>query len=200
VILPIIRKDEEKAQVLDYCESLRKEIADTLYDGRPIQVLLDDRDLRGGEKKWYHIKRGVPVRVEVGPRDIESDSVFVGRRDQPKANGMSRDEFVATLPAILTEIQDGLFEKALALREENSREIDSLDEFKAFFTAENQKKPEIHGGFALSHFVDCAETDEILKPLKVTPRCVPLDVEKIPGTCIFTGRPTVDRAVFSKSY
>jgi prolyl-tRNA synthetase len=200
VILPIIRKDEEKSQVMDYCESLRKQIADTNYDGRPIEVFVDERDLRGGEKKWFHVKRGVPIRVEVGPRDIENNSVFVGRRDQPKSAGMPREELVATLPQILADMQTGLFEKALALREENSREIDSLEEFKAFFTPKNQKKPEIHGGFALCHFVDCPETDEILKPLKVTPRCIPLEAEKIPGKCIFTGRPTVERAVFGKSY
>jgi prolyl-tRNA synthetase len=200
VILPIIRKDEEKSQVMDYCESLRNQIADTSYDGRPVEVFIDDRDLRGGEKKWYHVKRGVPIRIEVGPRDIENDSVFVGRRDQPKSTGMPREELVATLPQMLADMQTGLFEKALALREENSREIDSLEEFKAFFTPKNQKKPEIHGGFALCHFVDCPETDEILKPLKVTPRCIPLEAEKIPGNCIFTGRPTVERAVFGKSY
>jgi prolyl-tRNA synthetase len=200
VILPIIRKDEEKSQVMDYCESLRKQIADTNYDGRPIEVFVDERDLRGGEKKWFHVKRGVPIRVEVGPRDIENNSVFVGRRDQPKSTGLPREELVATLPQMLADMQTGLFEKALALREENSREIDSLEEFKAFFTPKNQKKPEIHGGFALCHFVDCPETDEILKPLKVTPRCIPLEAEKIPGKCIFTGRPTVERAVFGKSY
>ena len=110
------------------------------------------------------------------------------------------DRSVAKLPQLLAEMQLGLFEKALALRQENTREIDSFDEFKAFFTPKNQKKPEIHGGFAISHFVDCPETDEVLKPLKVTPRCIPLDEEKIPGKCIFTGRPTVERAVFGKAY
>ena len=186
--------------MLEYCESLRKQISETYYDGHPIEVFIDDRDLRGGEKKWYHVKRGVPIRVEVGPRDIESNSVFVGRRDQPKSNGLAREEFVAALPKMLDEMQQGLFAKALALREENTREIESLDEFKVFFTPKNKKKPEIHGGFAISHFVDCPETDAILKPMKVTPRCIPLEAEKIPGNCIFTGRPTVERAVFGKSY
>ena len=200
VILPIYRNDEEKSKVLEFCESLKKEVGNTRYDDRPIQAFIDDRDLRGGEKKWYHIKRGVPIRVEVGPRDIESGSVFVGRRDQPKSNGMSRQDFIATLPATLTEMQNALYAAALKMQQEHSREIDSLEDFKAFFAPKNKKKPEIHGGFARCHFVDCPETDEILKPLKVTPRCIPLDVEKIQGTCIFTGRPTVERAVFAKSY
>ena len=200
VILPIIRKDEDRTKVMEYCESLQKEIAAQHYDGRPIISFIDDRDLRGGEKKWHHIKRGVPIRVEVGPRDIENGNVFVGRRDQPKSSGLSREEFVAKLPETLAEMQQGLFDKALAMRTENTRDIDSLEEFKDFFTPKNSKRPELHGGFAQCYFVDCPETEAILKPLKVTPRNIPLDNEKIPGTCIFTGQKTVERAIFAKSY
>jgi prolyl-tRNA synthetase len=200
VILPIFRNDEEQATVMEYCKSLQSEIAAQKYHDQSVRVMIDERDLRGGEKKWHHIKRGVPIRVEVGPRDIESGKVFVGRRDQPKSVGMDRAEFVAGLPSMMTEMQNGLFERALKMRQENTRVIESLDEFKQFFTPKNGKRPEIHGGFAHCHFVDCPETDEILKPLKVTPRCIPVDDEKIPGVCIFTGRPTVDRAIFGKSY
>ncbi len=200
VILPIIRNDDERSKVMEYCESLRQEIAATRYDDQPVRVQLDDRDLRGGEKKWYHVKRGVPIRVEVGPRDIEQGSVFVGRRDQPKSSGVSRAEFIAQLPDTLADIQQSLFDKALQMRTDHTREIDSLDEFKAYFTPQNQKQPEIHGGFAHCYFVDCPETDAILKPLKVTPRCMPLDDEKIPGQCIFTGQKTVNRAIFAKAY
>jgi prolyl-tRNA synthetase len=200
VILPIFRNDEEEAQVLNYCRSLQAEIGQQPYHGEPIRVGIDQRDVRGGEKKWFQIKRGVPIRLEVGPRDIESNSVFVGRRDQAKSTGMPRNEFIQTLPKILTEIQDGLFERALKLRVDHSRTIDNLSDFVDFFTPKNEPRPEIHGGFAHCHFVDCPETDEILKPLKVTPRCMPLDDEKIPGTCLFTGRKTVSRAIFAKSY
>jgi prolyl-tRNA synthetase len=200
VILPIIRNDDEKAKVMEYCQSLRDEISNLAYEGDSIRVVIDDRDLRGGEKKWYHVKRGVPVRVEVGPRDIESASVFVGRRDQPKSNGVSRAEFVAGLPQTLAAIQQGLYDRALEMQRTHTHEIDNFDEFQSFFTPKNTKKPEIHGGFVISHFIDCPETDEMLKPLKVTPRCIPLELEELPGTCIFTGRPTVHRAVFGKSY
>ena len=200
VILTIIRNDSDKTQVMEYCEALRDELKAMDYHGNSLGVILDDRDLRGGEKKWYHIKRGVPIRVEVGPRDIENGSVFVGRRDQPKSTGVSRDEFVANVVSMLDEIQQGLFDKALKHREENTKPIDNLDEFKAYFTPKNSKQPEIHGGFALCHFVDTPEIDEILKPLKVTPRCIPLDLEPVEGTCIFTGQPTKVRAIFGKSY
>lgn len=200
VICPVIRNDDEKSKVLEYCESLKSEIENTMYDRRPIEVMIDTSDKRGGEKKWFHIKRGVPIRLEVGPRDIDSNSVFMARRDQGKAVGIGRSEFIATVADILADIQQGLFDRALKLREENTQTMTSFDDFKAFFKPANTNKPEIHGGFAECHFVDCPETDAMLKPLKVTPRCIPLGQEKNPGTCIFTGRPTETRGIFAKSY
>ncbi|MEM7781729.1 MAG: proline--tRNA ligase [Planctomycetota bacterium] len=201
VICPVIRKDEERSMVMEYCESLKSEIEAQKYHGKPIEVMLDSRDMRGGEKKWYHVKRGVPVRLEVGPRDIQSDSVFVGRRDQPKSIGQSKSEFTAGLPSLLDEIQNGMFEKALKLRTDNTQSFDHFDDFKAYFTPANSKKPEIHGGFAECYFVDCEQTDAILKPLKVTPRCIPLGQEDHPeGTCLFTGQPTRQKGIFAKAY
>ena len=200
VILPIYRNDEERSQVLEYCQSLKQELDQLEYSRRDLQVLLDDRDLRGGEKKWHHIKKGVPLRVEVGPRDIESNSVFVGRRDQPKSSGVGRDEFVANVLQTLDEIQQNLFNRALQLREENTHDFTNLDDFKAFFTPAKADKPEIHGGFAVCHFVDTPEVEELLKPLKVTARCMPLDNNDEPGTCIFTGQPAKRKAIFAKAY
>lgn len=199
-ILPIYRNDEERSQVLEACESLAAELKQIRYHEFRLNVILDDRDMAGGQKKWGHIKKGVPIRVEIGPRDIKSNSVFVGRRDQPKSFGMDRSEFVGQVGSILDEIQKGLYDRALKLREENSVEINSLDDFKDYFTPKNSKKPEIHGGFASCHFVDTPEIDEILKPLKVTPRCIPLDQNDEPGTCLFTGKPSTRRAIFAKSY
>lgn len=200
VICPVIRKEEERAEVMEYCTSLAKELGDVQYDGKPVAVFVDDSDKRGGEKKWFHIKRGVPIRLEVGPRDIKNDSLFVGRRDQPKSFGMPRVEFVERVSEILEEMQQGLFDKALQLRIDNTQQIGSFEEFKAFFTPKNEGKPEIHGGFAECYFVDCPETDAMLVPLKVTPRCTPVDQAAEPGVCIFTGKPTKTRGIFAKSY
>ena len=200
VILPIIRNDEDQSKVLEYCEALTKELKSVNYAGRPLQIAIDSRDIAGGQKKWQYVKRGVPLRVEVGPRDIEKDSVFVGRRDQPKSFGMDRQEFVASVVKILDEIQSGLFDRALQMRTENTHPFDSVEEFKAFFTPGNSKKPEIHGGFAECYFVDEPEIEEVLKPLKVTPRCIPLHQENEPGNCIFTGKPTRTKGIFAKSY
>ncbi len=200
VICPVIRKEEERAEVMEYCTSLAKELGEVLYDGKRVAVFVDDSDKRGGEKKWFHIKRGVPIRLEVGPRDIKNDSLFVGRRDQPKSFGMPRIEFVERVSEILEEMQQGLYDRALKLRMDNTQQINSFDDFKAFFTPKNEAKPEVHGGFAECYFVDCPETDALLVPLKVTPRCMPVDREVEPGVCIFTGKPTQTRGVFAKSY
>ncbi len=204
VIMPIYRNDEEKAKVLDYCRSLEKEIRSVEWNGRQVTCLLDDRDLRGGEKKWYHIKRGVPVRVEVGPRDIDSNSVFAGRRDGGKPAGIGRAEFIAALPTWFSEMQAGLLERARAFQKEHTHDINSLDEFKKFFTpkskSEDEDAVEIHGGFVRCHFLDCPELDAILKPLKVTPRCIPLEGGASEGTCLFTGKSTRTIGVFAKAY
>lgn len=200
VILPIFKSDDEQSKVMEYCESLRQELADQQYHGSPVEVLIDSRDIRGGEKKWHHVKRGVPVRVEVGPRDIADNKVFVGCRVGDKPKGMDRQEFVSNIVSILDGVQQMLFDNALKLREENSKEINSLDDFKAFFTPKNEKQPEIHGGFAHCHFVDCPEVDQICKELKVTIRCIPLAGEQEQGTCIFTGKPSQGRAIFAKAY
>ena len=140
VILPIYKNDEERSAVLDYCNSLFDELKATSYNDQRLKVMIDDRDIAGGQKKWHHVKRGVPIRLEVGPRDMKNNSVFVGRRDQPKSSGMDRAEFLSTVNSILDEIQDGLFQRALTLREENTRPIDSLDEFKEYFSPKNTKQ------------------------------------------------------------
>jgi prolyl-tRNA synthetase len=201
VILPIYRDADERAAVLPYCESLKQELSAQLYDGEPIRVRIDDRDIRGGEKKWHWVKRGVPLRVEVGPRDIADEKVMVGRRDVAgKGQPLPRTEFVSKAAATLTAMQQSLFDAAVAAREAASVKIDSLKEFEAYFTPKNEERPEVHGGLAYCHFVESPAMDEKLKALKATIRCVPLDAEEEPGKCIFTGQPGNKRGVFAKAY
>ena len=200
VILPIYKNDEQRGPVLEYVESLRKELVEKSYNGTAIRVEVDDRDIRGGEKKWNHVKRGVPVRIEVGPKDMEKNSVFVGRRDAPKSSGMDRNEFVASLPNILAEMQQGLFDRAALLRKENTVDIDNEADFRAFFTPKNADSPEIHGGFANCHFADEDSLQPLLKELKVTIRCVPREDNDEQGTCFATGKPAEKKAIFAKAY
>jgi len=203
VILPVLHKEESRAQVLEYCEKLKNELQDQSFGEDKLVAELDTRDMRGGEKAWQWIKRGIPLRLEVGPRDIESDSVFVGRRDKgPKEKeSISRETFVSTAAGILQEIQDGMLQRAKNFREEHTQKIDNADDFRAFFTPKNVDKPEAHGGFALTHWAGTGkDEDKLAKELKVTLRCMPLDAEEEGGTCPFTGKPSKQRVVFAKAY
>ncbi len=200
VIMPIFRSDDEKAEVLPYCAKLEHELTSQTYAGEPIRVRIDNRDIRGGEKKWQWVKRGVPLRVEVGPRDVASGKVSLGRRDQAGRLEPTRQEFIASIAKTLDEVQHALLARALKLREESTVRIDNLKDFDTFFTPKNAEEPEIHGGLAYSHFVESPEMDEKLKALKVTNRCIPLGAEEEPGKCIFTGQPSKRRGVFAKAY
>ncbi len=198
VIMPIYRDDETRTQVLAACDALKKELATQRYAGEPIRVILDDRDLRGGEKKWYHVKRGVPVRVEIGPKDLANQSVFVGRRDQEKSVGMPQADFVANLPAVLEEMQKNLFERAKKYREERSVELSTEKEFRDFFTTGNDDA--LVGGFASCYFASEEEVQPLLDELKVTIRCIPLGQPETSGTCFYTGKPAQQKAIFARAY
>ena len=145
-----------------------------------------------------HVKRGVPIRLEIGPKDIEKNAVFLGRRDQAKSTAMDRGELVNTIGNILTDMQQSLYDRALKLREENSKEITSEADFRDFFASSHEN--EIHGGFAHCHFAGEDELEPFLKELKVTIRCIPRDDHSSPGTCFYTGKPTENKAIFAKAY
>jgi prolyl-tRNA synthetase len=201
VILPVTPKEDNRAQVLETCEELAKELRAQTFSGGSIRVDVDDRDLRGGEKYWSWVKKGIPLTIEIGPRDLEKGTVFVGRRDQgAQREGMERKSFVEQVPSILEEMQANLFAKALAFREENTVTIDNKDELYAYFTPKNKSKPEIHGGFVLAHWDRDPKWEEQLKnDLKVTVRCIPEETGES-GTCIFSGNPSPGRVVLAKSY
>ncbi|MBK9323371.1 MAG: proline--tRNA ligase [Bdellovibrionaceae bacterium] len=199
VILPIYRNDQERDQVLEYVRSLEKEIRAQRYSEQMISVKIDDRDIRGGEKTWQYIKQGVPVRVEVGPRDMSKGEVFVGRRDKGAKDKVSiaRADFVASLPKILEEIQQAIYNRAKAARDANTQKINSLQDFEKFFGGNADSQA---GGFALVHWNEAAIGHEILTKLKVTPRCIPLGAPDEKGICIFTGKPSDRRIIFAKAY
>lgn len=199
VILPIYRNDDERAQVMPYCAKLEQDLVAQTYAGEPIRVRIDNRDIRGGEKKWQWVKRGVPVRAEIGPRDVASGKVFYGRRDSPGKFESPRAEFVAQIGKTLDEIQSVLFGRAVEKRAMATVRIDNLQEFETFFASTDEEKSE-GGGLAYCHFVESPEMEEKLKSLKVTVRCVPLGGEEEAGICIFTGQPSTRRGLFAKAY
>jgi prolyl-tRNA synthetase len=204
VILPIIRDESQRDTILGYCRELEAALCGQQYHGRPVAVVLDDRDMNAGEKSWDWIKKGIPVRVEVGPRDIEKNAVFVGRRDRGAREkyGEGREAFVAGIIGMLDEIQANLFERARSFREEHTLEIDDWDAFEAFFTPDNREKPEIHGGFALAHWCDSEACEtKVNEALSVTIRCIPFDrSDGEQGRCVVCGEKSSGRVVFAKSY
>lgn len=202
VILPITPKEDTRAKVLETCDALALQLRGKHFGDSPLEVEVDRRDLGGGVKNWEWIKKGVPIRLEIGPRDLEKSSLMMSRRDQPipSKQSMSIQEFAATAPEILTSIQQTLYDRALKFQQSNTRTIDSKKEFYDFFTAKNPSKPEIHGGFALAHWNGSREVEEQIKDdLKVTIRVIPFG-DGEPGKCIFTGEPSKRRVVWAKSY
>ncbi|KAA5539603.1 proline--tRNA ligase [Roseiconus nitratireducens] len=199
VILPIY-KEESRSAVLEYIDSLATALRDQSFHGAPIRVEVDDRDMRGGEKKWHHVKRGVPIRLEVGPKDMEKDSVFLARRDLGKSVPMPRQELIANVVELLDEIQQSLYDKADQLRRDNTVTITNEKDFRDYFTPQDPESPEIHGGFAWCHFADEESLQPLLKELKVTIRCIPREANDASGTCFATGKPAAKQAIFAKAY
>ena len=203
VIVPIYRNDDEKEKVMTYVSDLKNRIKSLRYDEKKIGVHVDNRDLRGGEKLWEWIKKGVPIRLEVGPRDVDSNSVFMARRDfEPRdKKGVNIDEFINNVVSTLDEIQNNIYQKALKFQQQNILKIDDKTEFYQFFTPKNIDNPEIHGGFAMSHWCGNEACEEQIKnDLKVTIRCIPLNAEQESGKCIYCGNESNKRVIFAKSY
>lgn len=203
VILPIIHDDESRELIINYCEQLKKELQDVVYHRQTLDVVIDYRDIRGGQKFWDWVKKGIPIRVEVGKREVEANIVSVGRRDgdHKERKNIARNELISSIAALLDDIQQNMFEKARRYREENTVRIDSKEDFYEFFTPQNTDQPEIHGGFALSHWNgDRAVEEKIKEELGVTIRCIPLEGDKEEGRCVITGEASKGRVIFAKSY
>jgi prolyl-tRNA synthetase len=203
VVLPISPKPETREAVFAAADKLAAEVCAQTAFGERISVEVDKRDIGGGTKSWEWIKKGVPIRVELGPRDLEKGTVAVARRDRgPKEKEfLTSADAVAQAGAILESIQANILAKATALRDANTVKIDTKEEFYAFFTAKNAAKPEIHGGFALAHWNGSPAVEEQIKnDLKVTIRCIPFNAPEEDGRCILTGEPSKRRVVWGKSY
>ena len=204
VILPVLKDEKQKDRILTYCDGLAESLRRRKYDERNVVVEIDKREMNAGEKNWNWIKKGIPLRLEIGMKEIKGDTLFVARRDQsPKDRyHINRSQFIERIKDILQEIQNNLFEKARLLLDQNTRLIDNYDDFCQFFTPVHKRKPEIHGGFALSHW--CGETkceEKIKDDLMVTIRCIPFDYKKYGrGKCILCGKQSEGRIVFGKSY
>jgi prolyl-tRNA synthetase len=202
VILPIYKNDEEEKIVKDYIKNITSKLDGIRFNNKKIEYEIDDRDIKGGEKNWQWIKKGVPLKIEVGPRDVQKNSIAVLRRNNPelKKEFINVDDFCDNVVESLNKMQQEMFDKANKFLNNNIIKIDDRDEFFKFFTAKNKKNPEIHGGYSFSHWcgkVECE--DKINDELSVSIRNIPLD-SKEEGKCIFCGDKSTKRVIFSKAY
>ena len=189
VIVPIYKKTEQLEKISERVSSL---VSDLKAKG--ISVKFDDNDNKkpGWKFAEYELK-GVPVRLAIGPRDIENGTVEISRRDTLQKEIIPIDGCVEYIENLLTEIQKGIYRKALDFRTENTRSADSWDEFKDLI----QNK----GGFVLAHWDGTSETENKIKEeTKATVRCIPLVNIQEQGKCIYTGKPSKQRVLFAVAY
>jgi prolyl-tRNA synthetase len=189
VIVPIFKGDEQKA-ILD--EKIGVIVAS--FKAAGIRVKYDDSDnQRPGWKFAEYELKGVPVRIAVGPRDLENNQVEVARRDTKEKSSVSIDGLTETISALLLEIQSNLFNRAKQYRDDHITQADTWTEF--VHTLDNKT------GFVSAHWDGTAETEEKIKELtKATIRCIPLDNTLEAGVCVYTGNPSTQRVLFARAY
>lgn len=191
VIVPIFRKDEEMVQVLEAANRIAAELRDA-----GVRVKLDDRDsVRPGFKFNEAELRGIPVRIELGPKDIEKDQLVVARRDTGEKEFLPQQGVVDVVSERLDAVQRSLFESAQEFRAANSHRVDNWDDFAERLSTESGC------GFLHAHWDGTTETElEIADKTKATIRCIPLDDDADGGACILTGKPSKRRVIFAKAY
>ena len=188
VIVPIFKKQEQLDELLVKLNPLADELKKL---GIRVQVDASDKATPGFKFAEYELK-GVPLRIAMGGRDLENGTVELARRDTLTKETVAFDGIVETIQNLLKEIQDNIYQKALNFRIENTGEVDTWEDFK-----EEIKKP----GFLLCHWDGTPETEEKIKAeTKATIRCIPLEGEKTPGKCIYTGKPSSQRVIFAIAY
>jgi len=189
VIVPIYKSDEQLEAISNEVDVLVK-----AFRKLNISVKFDNRTTQKPGFKFAEWElKGVPVRIAVGPKDLENGTFEVARRDTLTKEVVSKDGITTYIGDLLEQIQNDLFEKALNYRNTHITEVNSFDEFKTVLDSE--------GGFVSAHWDGTAATEEKIKELtKATIRCIPLDRVEQAGSCVFTGKPSVGRVLFAKAY
>lgn len=189
VFVPIFKNDEELEKITLKVNELKSALAK-----HGVTTHYDNRDtLKPGFKFAEYEMKGFPVRIAIGPKDLEKGTVEVARRDTLTKEFVSQDIVVDYIVKLLDDIQENIFKKALEFREKNTIKVDSYDEFK--------KTLDEPGGFILAHWDGTRETeDRIKEETKATVRCIPLNGEQEDGKCILTGKPSKKRVIFARAY
>jgi prolyl-tRNA synthetase len=189
VIVPIYKGEEQLNNIREKMAVLRKELL-----SRGISVKFDDRDTQSqGWKFAEWEQKGVPVRIAIGPRDLENGTMEVARRDTKVKASIKQDEAADHIEALLKEIQENLYTRALEFRDAHITPVDTYEEFKEVL--------ETKTGFVAAHWDGTSETEvKIKEETKATIRCIPLNNTQEEGKCILTGKPSKQRVLFAKAY
>jgi prolyl-tRNA synthetase len=189
VIIPIYKGTEQLGAIAEKAEIIKKKLQD-----KGISVKFDNRDTyKPGWKFAEYELKGVPVRIALGPRDIENNTIEVARRDTLKKEIISQEGIEDYIDNLLEEIQQNIYQKAFNFREKNTFKVDTYEEFKDIMKN--------NGGFVLAHWDGTSETEQKIKEeTKATIRCIPFDTPEEEGKCIYSGKPSKQRALFAKAY
>ncbi|MGQ1889845.1 proline--tRNA ligase [Thermophagus sp. OGC60D27] len=189
VIVPIYRKEEELKQIVEQADKIAAGLKQL---GISVKVDDDDKHKPGWKFAQYELQ-GVPVRLAIGPRDLQNGTVELARRDTLTKEVVPMDGVEKRISDLMEEIQSEIYQRALNFRSENTRKVDTYDEFK--------KVLDEKGGFILAHWDGTPETEEKIKQeTKATIRCIPINNEQEAGKCIVTGKPSSQRVVFARAY
>ncbi len=189
VIVPIYKTDEQFEEITKLANLMMSDLR-----AKHISVKYDNRTtLRPGAKFAQHELQGVPLRIAIGPKDLEQGTVELARRDTLTKEVIALDTLTSTVEGLMIEIQNSLYKKALEFRDSHITLVDSFDDFKTVL--------ETKGGFISAHWDGTAETEAKIKELtKATIRCIPIDEIAENGTCVYTGKPSKGRVLFAKAY
>jgi prolyl-tRNA synthetase len=198
VIIPFLMKEGDSSEIMNYCLKLKEELESVNYMGRELSIVLDDRDLRAGEKSWDAIKKGYPIRIEIGAREIKEGKIplFSRTKEKKEALFVSKEELKLKISSVLDQIHSDLYAKALSYREANTVLVSTHEEFEEIF-----RKEVGVGRFVLAPFKgDKALEAKIQKDFGVTIRCIPHDLPPSSHSCLFTKQSNACQAIFAKSY
>jgi len=189
VIVPIYKGEEQLKEISETANELAAELREA-----GISVKYDNRDThKPGWKFAQYELQGVPLRIAIGPKDLEKGTVELARRDTLTKEFVNQSEIVGKVKGLMVEIQDTLFQKALDYRSEHTTSVDTFEEFKNVLKTK--------GGFISAHWDGTTETETKIKELtKATIRCIPLEADKEEGKCVFSGNPSSQRVLFAKAY
>ena len=197
-IIPFAMKDDDKARTVEYCKKLEDELSELTYAGSELRVFVDDRDERAGEKSWDAVKKGYPIRIEIGPRDIDSGKVllFLRTKEKKERIELARSEVKEKIVELLDQVHDELYQAALSYRDGNIIEVDSMADFTEIFKEEGNINRFVRAPFNGDKTLE----DKIQKEHGVTVRCIPFEQKAKSASCLFTKRENAQNAIFAKSY